>query len=292
MNSLPTISVKLAQQRCTCVLDPTLALSRYGLTLVKQLGTVMDLWLGREFWNILDNIQFYLQHPESLVPHSIHDSTTLEQQLSWRQDIIQALITWEKIQNETGLTNFKLFRIGDRPVESFLPNGIQPQIIKNYEYLAHSLANYINQHGVRETKINISDTLSSAFQDTVALAATLDSCFILTFQSSREIGGNLSPEICMTMESWGIPCQSVTLKDEIATIERHYLRKLLVRAGLSKFLWSGLQIVILHLLVPNTLQLKFLPMGNQEPLFSDVENYPTRSGVNPWEEARCFWYQL
>jgi hypothetical protein len=297
MNSLPTISVKLTQLHYTCVLDPTLALSRYGLMLVKQLGVVMDLWLGREFWHIIDNTQFYLQYPEALLLSNATDSATWEQQLIWRQDIIHALTIWEGIQDGSSLAKFKLFRVGDRPLESFLPQGIEPEIIiGHYELLADSLAKYIEQYGVREgdreTDIVIGDTLNYAFQDTVALAASLDSCFILSFQSAPEISKNLSPKICMAMESWGIPCQPISQQDEFVAIERHELRQLIVRAGLAKFLWSGLQIVVLHLLVPTTSQLQFLPIESQKNLFSDVENYPILSKFNPWEVARCFWYQL
>jgi hypothetical protein len=295
MNSLPAISVKLTQLHYTCVLDPTLALSRYGLMLVKQLGIVVDLWVGREFWHILDNTNFYLQHPESLYLHYANDSPTLEQ-LSWRQDIIQALKTWEGIQDGSSLANLKLFRVGDRPLESCLPQGMRSEIIGHYELLADFLAKYIEQYndreGDRETDIIIGDTLNYAFQDTVALAASLDSCFILSFQSPLEISKNLSPKICLAMESWGIPCQPISQQDEIAAIERHELRQLIVRAGLAKFLWSGLQIVVLHLFVPNTLQLEFSPMESQKNLLPDIHDYPTRSNFNPWEVARCFWYQL
>jgi hypothetical protein len=292
MSSLPTISVKLTTQRYTCVLDPTLALSRYGLILVKQLGTLVDLWVGREFWNILDNTYFYMQHPELLLPSNINTSISQEQKLFCQRDIIQALTAWEQVQNETGLTNFKLFRIGDRPLESFLPHGIEPEIIGHYESLAYFLADYIHQHGNRDTDIVIGDTLSSAFQDTAALAASLDSCFILTFQSSQDMTRNLPPEICMAMSNWGIPCQAVSLQDEIAAIERHDLHKLIVQADLAKFLWSGLQMVVLHLLVPNTLQLKFLPRESQKDLSPDVQNHVVQSDINPWEAAQCFWYQL
>ncbi len=85
------------------------------------------------------------------------------------------------------------------------------------------------------------------------------------------------------MANWGIPCQAISLQDEIAAIERHDLHKLIIQAGLAKFLWSGLQIVVLHVLVPTSLQLKFLP---------DVQNHVMQSHVNPWKAAQCFWYQL
>lgn len=40
---LPTNSIAGDRPRLTCVIDPSLALSRYGLPLVKQLAEVMEM---------------------------------------------------------------------------------------------------------------------------------------------------------------------------------------------------------------------------------------------------------
>jgi hypothetical protein len=193
--------------------------------------------------------------------------------------------SWEQIHNQTGLTNLPIFRVGDRPLESSLPQGMKPEIISRYEFFANSLANHIQQHYNPEIQINISDTLTSVFQDTIALATTLDSCFILTCLSPQEIEGNPYPSICIAMNNWGIPCQVISKEDEIAAIERNYLHKLIIKAGLAKFFWSGLEIAILHILTPTN-----LPITDQQCLFSD--NYILRQKINPWELVRCFLYQL
>jgi hypothetical protein len=39
---LPDFSINLNQRRWSCVLDPNLALSDYGLLLVKQLGRFLE----------------------------------------------------------------------------------------------------------------------------------------------------------------------------------------------------------------------------------------------------------
>jgi hypothetical protein len=57
----PDLSVTISQRRWACVLDPTLTLSRFGLLFGKRLGEVMELWVVREIWHVLDNTQFYLQ---------------------------------------------------------------------------------------------------------------------------------------------------------------------------------------------------------------------------------------
>ncbi len=61
----PDLSLTVSQRRWACVLDPTLALSRFGLLLVKRLGEVMELWVVRELWHVLDNTQ-YDTNPQSM----------------------------------------------------------------------------------------------------------------------------------------------------------------------------------------------------------------------------------
>ena len=41
------------RQHWTCIIDPALALSRYGVPLVKQLGKVMELWVVRELREVV-----------------------------------------------------------------------------------------------------------------------------------------------------------------------------------------------------------------------------------------------
>ncbi|WP_334762766.1 hypothetical protein [Nostoc sp.] len=287
--SSATFCVKFSQQRYACVLDPTLALSRYGLLLVKQLGTVMDIWLGREFWNIIDNTRFYLDHPELLLLPMATGSGPLNKQPYILQDMLQALQQWEQMGKQTTLTDLKLFRIGERPEESFLPRGMGTEIIWYYESLARSL----EAQALKE--FDSSEVLTSAFRDTVALAAAIGSPFILTHQfPPTATAETLPPGICMALTSWQIPCQAVTLQDEMATLERNYLRQIFVQAGLAKFLWAGLHLTVLHLLAPAASQSGSLPIHHQEyqsPKNKDFAKFPNAE-TNLWKGSQGFWYQL
>ncbi|MEH2316531.1 hypothetical protein [Nostoc sp.] len=284
--SSTAFSVKFSQQRYACVLDPTLALSKYGLLLVKQLGTVMDIWLGREFWNIIDNTRFYLDHPELLLLPMATCSIPLDRQLSISQDTLQALQQWEQMSKQTTPTDLKLFRIGERPKESFLPKGMGTEIIWYYESLARSLEAQASK------EFDASEVLTSAFQDTVALAAAIGSPFILTHQFPPTTAETLPPGICMALTSWQIPCQAVTLQDEMATLERNYWRQIFVQAGLAKFLWAGLDLSVLHLLVPAASQATSLP--DQEYQSSKNQDFAKfyHPETNFWQGSQGFWYQL
>lgn len=284
MMLLPNLSVKFNQQRWCCILDPTLALSSYGIPLIEQLSEVMEIWLVREFWHILDNSQFYLQHPELLGFHSSVSSSRLNGQSPLLRDTIHSLQKWEQIRRHTSLANLKLFWIGDRLGESFLPSRIQPEIICHYESFARSLENRVDR------PFDASETLISAFRDTVALAAILGFSFVLTHQ--LPLTENARSGIWGALNHWKIPYKTVTPQDEIAAIERNYLRQIFVQAGLSKFLWADLNLTVLHLLVPAASQLGIRLTDDCQ--LSDVPSpakYP-QSEANLWLGSQGFCYQL
>lgn len=79
------------------------------------------MWIGRELWHILNNIQSYVQQPELLVMNTASEKF-ISTQSATRQEMIQALQDWESTWAETSSIHLNLFWIGDKPSESFLPN--------------------------------------------------------------------------------------------------------------------------------------------------------------------------
>ncbi len=292
--SSPELSVKFHQPHRTCVLDPMLALSSYGILLVKQLGTVMDLWVGREFWHVLDNTQFYLQHPELLLLNRAMPDRTGYIAAFSAPEIIQSLQDWGEFRQEIDPEQMKIFWVGDRLNESSLPKNMPPNTIRDYELLARSLTDRLPQSP------QTSETLTSLLSDTIALSASLSSSFILTRQYAAN--DSLLPEICLELESVGIPCELVNIEDKMLAIEQDYLRQLFVRVGLSKFLWSGLRFSVLHLLVPSILQsgtsmLQGRRYSNEQNPISTTINDPQVTEVNKlehdlWSGARCFLHHF
>jgi hypothetical protein len=284
MTSSPELSIKFNQPRRTCILDPMLALSSFGIPLVKQLGTVMDLWVGKEFWHVLDNIQFYLQHPELLLLNrAVPDKTEYISSFSASQ-IIQSLQEWESFRPEIDMDLVKLFWVGDRLNESSLPKGIHPNIIQKYEFLSQSLDDRI------QASPQTSETLTLLFSDTIALSASLSSSFILTHQYAAE-NNSLLPAICLELDSFGIPCQTVAMNDKMLMIEQEYLRKLFVQAGLSKFVWAGLKLNVLHIFVPSVLQSAGANEQNTNARLIKGSKV-NKAEANPWAGTKCFLYQI
>jgi len=54
--SFPDLSVQISQRRWRCVLDPNLALSPNGAAFARRLAPHAEVWIGSEFFNILERI--------------------------------------------------------------------------------------------------------------------------------------------------------------------------------------------------------------------------------------------
>jgi hypothetical protein len=265
-----------------------LALSSYGIPLVKQLGTVMDLWVGREFWHVLENIQFYLQHPELLLLNRAMPDRTEYIAAFSAPEIIQSLREWEKFRQELDRDRLKLFWFGDRLNESSLPRDLPPNTIRDYEILARSLDDRIPRSP------QSSETLTSLLSDTLALSASLGSSFILTRQYAGKDDLKLLPEICLELESFGITCEMVKGEDEMVAIEQKYLRQIFVQVGLSKLLWAGLRFSVLHLLVPSILTSgRSIDRDDETQILNDSQiDKSIELDADLWTKTRCFLHHF
>jgi hypothetical protein len=280
----PNLSVTFSQRRWACVLDPTLALSEYGLPLVKQLGEVLDLWVVREFWHILDNAYFW-QQPALTNYEEKKAGTAVQPKLS--RQAFCTLKEWERLRLETDLGSLNLFWIGDGIGESFLPKNTDTTVVGRWEMLARSLETQLN--GQQDPP----EPIFSAFRDAAALTAALGSAFVLTYRTPEDIAANLPPAICSSLMSWGVSCQEVEPEDEIAALERDYLHQLLIQAGLAKFFWTGLHLSVLHLVVPHATAISPPADWTEEFSLAEWESWQDLpSEGNFWQEAQGFWYEI
>lgn len=278
------VAITFTKQRWACVLDPALALSVYGLPLVKQLSELMELWIVREFWHMLDNPQFYVEQPEVLLGKDIEVlSPAARQQVS--QQMLRSLQEWERLRLRVDPTTRNINFLADVMGDSCVPAGVDSNLIWRWESLAQSLDDCLGDH------LTSADTLTLAYRDLAALAAARPAC-ILTHRTAAEAAQHLPPQLCTVLSQWGIPCQEIEVGNGMASIERDYFRTLLVHAGLSKFLWAGLNLAVLHLTVPAAATLNSNQDWADDFPFSDLNALtplpPTAS--NLWAEAQGFWY--
>ncbi|MBE8991616.1 hypothetical protein [Nostoc sp. LEGE 12450] len=282
---LPKTNPCLSQPQI-CIIDPALALSVHGVPLIQQLGEVMELWVVRELWHILDSSSFYSQHPELITPKGINSCRTPKQERVALEETLCSLKRWEQFRMENDLARLNLFWLGDSLRESLLPKNKNLEIFWQWEVLTKSLDSQLDESQT------IDYVLPLAFRDTIALAASLGSAFILTYQQKADFEKNFPPEICKALQFWGISCQVLTPRDSCVSVERDYLRQLLVSTGTIKFLWAGLHLIVLHLFVPespkaNVLSQK-LPFSPSDLADEKVDSPKLQN--EPWIGARGFWY--
>jgi hypothetical protein len=272
----------------TCVIDPTLALTQYGLSITRQLAQEVELWIAREFWHILDNPTFYLQHLELVVPSKIGAAQYPEKECSNLEETLRSLKEWEQFRRKNHLAGLNLFWLGDSPKESFLPSNRTLDIFWHWESIARSLDHYIE---LDRTKGN---TIPLFVRDTIALAASLDSTLILTHRRLTDIEQDLPPQMCQILEQWKISCQEIRFNDSMVELERNALHSLLVQTNTAKFLWSGVHLAVIHLLtsVNPEINKEFnLMSANLNSRLEDLNLNVELKGFLSMS-IRGFWYSL
>lgn len=275
----PTLSVTVALPRRACVLDVPLALSRHGLLAAKRLSDEFDLWLVREFWQILDNTEHYVRRPDLLTPE-VHGLRSESIGTLGRERLSPSVLQqWEFARMEKDLAGLKLFWIGDATSESLLSPGVSSGLLEKFEALASALDN------------RASRTLSSpsgdqrifidCFRDAAALAAALipHRGFILTcLEPAPSSNAGTEPRICEFLRQWGVMCRQVDADDPTAQMERTALALVFARAGLAELIWAGLRLAVVHLVLPGAVLIP-APLQDEDLITVDL-----------WDGAEAFWY--
>jgi hypothetical protein len=274
----------------TCVIDPTLALTQHGLSLTQQLAQEVELWIAREFWHILDNPIFYQQHPELVTPKEVGLAYPQRKGIDL-DETLRSLQAWERFRRSQDLAGLNLFWLGDSPEKSYLPKRRSLDIFWRWELIAQSLDHKIE---LNQPNQGTDDVIPLFVRDTVALAASLDSVMILSHKRSTDFEQHLPPQICQILEQWGFLCKEITGKDSMVELERKALHHTLIQSNTAKFLWSGMHLAILHLLISVN------PKMNIESSLMSVNSCSILEDSNVKEELKelpsinikGFWYSL
>ncbi len=255
-------------QNWSCVLDPAIALSHNGVLIAENISKEIDLWVVQELWNIVNDANFYSSRTELIIPSTIAFKEAASAEVVW------SLKEWSKAKQEKDLSKLGMYWLGDNLQESLLPKDKPIELYQQWEASASALdrRNEVNQN-------NDSEILNLAFRDTIALAASLKSAFVLTYQPSTD--SNSSPAICKALENWGISSQIINQRNPIVAMERQYIRQLIVRAGLSKLLLVGVNLVAFHLAIPGVVSSAYRDISQD----LDRESYF-------WNNVKGVWYYL
>jgi hypothetical protein len=274
---VPDFSVQISRRRWRCVVDPHLCLSQDGAAFIYGLSAHAEIWLGPEFLNILDSWLLYDREPELLMPPfgSHHGA----------DGIRHALRIWLRLRDEAGLGGGRLFWVSDAVRESCLPAGMDDGVVSRWEAMAEALDERLSK------AVEPSGPMVAAMRDSAALAGLLPGAMLLTLRDPA--GPNSPPMLCRHLQAWEVPCRHLDLADDLVEKERLLLLHMLIEAGLSGFLWGGLRLAVVHLVVPGHCRLPldhgFAGHTEEADFLTETEPRPIR-GV--WEDARAFWYDL
>lgn len=277
--SLPPLSVTVSAKRWSLVLDAGLALSRYGMLLAQRLGEEFDLWLVREMWRILDNIECY-PDPEKLIAGGGG-----AERGAGNEDFHLILKQWEWARTASDLSRLKWFWVGDARYESLHPPGMDGNLVYRFEKLAAGLDR--RQGPEAETGSDL--FRADSFRDALALTAALTPyrAFILTSYGDDDPSSSTGwPAIC-TYFAQVTGCQPEMIKGENRFL-RDYLHPILLRSGINELLWTKVKLAAVHLLVPEAV---VLPPPEKEDGFFGEET-ETAGDQHLWRDAACFWYPI
>lgn len=277
------------------MLDTNLVLSSLlGLPLIQRLGEELDLWIIHELWQILDNTKAYLSHPEMLMPVRPGEKYSAANVNEEKHLLCKILNQWETARTEKDLAGLKIFWTGDALSESLIPKDVDNNVIYRFESLSSSLDVRVQKRLFSKEHNTI---IIDCFRDAAALTAALMPYrgFMLTQMGPKNNidESESEPVICSYLREWGIRCYKVGL-DKKTQIEREFLLPIFARNGISELIWAGLNLSIVHLVVPEAV---IMPAPKNEDDIFNEDMPPPYEGKDSeekdwWAGATCFWYSL
>lgn len=260
MTHFPPLKVAVSGPRQSCVVDVPLALAPGGLLFTLRLANEANVFLGRELWHTLDNLDLLLEQPE--------DKTASDVKL------------WKLARLDTPINQLGLYWAGESRRESLLPEDQDKQFLQRYELLAQALD---DQRGEDGETWAVGDEQQSCV-DTLALAGALMPYRPIIFTTGAD-HSPLLPYLQNHLKLQALPRTA-------AQQARAYFRPLFFRTGVSDLLWHGLELTAVHLVAPQTLVLPAQEpnKSHYDPRWTEWQDY--EPDLNAWEGAAAYWYSL
>ncbi|MFM7514702.1 MAG: hypothetical protein ACKO3F_15370 [Cyanobium sp.] len=263
----PEWRISYSSHKPACVLDSALACSRYGLTVVKQLGHWAELWVVRDLWHLFEPgpVRRLLPCGQPLI-----DPRTLRE--------------WERLRQHVEPSQRPVHVLADALGESTLPAGCDPDLLWRWEQLARDLDDRSGG------SLQPASEQDSPTRDLLALAAARGAA-VLTLGPSAATGE--PPALCRALKARDIDCAKLPPADPLSHFEAQALRGLIVHANLSPLVWSGMNLCVVRLFVPHAATLSPpQPWDDYAPALEEerLDRQPERDSL--WDGARAFWFEL
>ncbi|HEV8311983.1 MAG TPA: hypothetical protein VGQ23_02870 [Burkholderiaceae bacterium] len=251
------LSLTVSQRRLACVLDPALALGQpLGPTLALRLTQVLEPWLTRSFWQVIDASDLLRRRAEqgdaSCARHMPDDT---------------ALSAWIALRDGTDAGSWPLRWVGDNLPESQMKDAADAGVVERCELLTGAL---VDRAAVADAELMAwSEGLDPVLgaMDTLALSASLDGAMVLSLLPDDGVG---DPWPVQALARAGLQAQRLEPMPErtLFAAERQLLRDALVSAGLAAMAESLPRLAVVHAVVDDDAS----PQGD------------------PWDGARAWWY--
>lgn len=190
------------------------------------------------------------------------------------------LTQWERARLDLGLPALRLYWAGDALHESFMPTDVDAQVIERFERFGIDLEERL-LGTAPDLELELALPLVGGALDA---AMSRYRPLILTLAEPR---GD-PPAICRLLAVGGIDCR------ELNPIQSHPLRQeltpLLARSGALELCWTGVDLAVVHLVVPRA----FLgdALTDRTPDLEAVADPRDDGDADVWQDARVFWYRL
>lgn len=276
MGTLPPLQVTVDAKGWSCVLDLRLALARHGPMLALRLAEELRVCLVPRLWYVLDNTEHYRRRPADLVA----DATAAD---THQMPDPESLAQWERARLDIGLPVLSLYWAGDALHESFMPKDVDSEVVQRFDRFGHDLEQRLTRAG-RDWEPAL--PLVGGAIDTAALAAAMTRYRPLVLTSAGAEGE--APPLCRLLDAAGVPCRALTV-DESRPLCRQLIPSF-ARSGALELCWAGLQLAVVHLVVPRAFLLP--PLADLGPDLDDLDGEPPVTVDDVWQDASAYWYRL
>lgn len=216
------VSLVLQTRRLACVLDPALVLRPpQGAALALRLTQVLEPWLTRSFWQVID--------ASELLPLAREDEAPDP----------QALAAWIALRDRTDAGSWPLRWVGDNLGESQIQDGAAAGLLDRFEALLEPLV----QRVPADAGWRCAPCSPAAACDTLALSASLLAAPVLTRLSPPQA----RPWLVAVGQACGLRFEQVDAGGGFYGAERLLLCNALAQAGLAS-LAQPLRLAVVHML--------------------------------------------
>ncbi|EON19032.1 hypothetical protein C265_14427 [Cupriavidus sp. GA3-3] len=265
--------VSVRQRKLACILDPALVLgSPWGPSLALRLTRVLEPWLTRAFWQVIDA-------SEMVLPSLSANGAALDSGGAVPRPLEPALIAWIAMRDCTDAASWPFRWVGDNVAGSQLGDAADHAVVERYEVLLDALLRRCE--GARPALGPMPspwwDPLAIAL-DTLALSATLDAAIVLT-----TLDGDGAPWPVHALWRSGVDVRHLDPlpSESLFGAERSLLRDALAAAGVAGLAERLPRLAALHVMASS-------------PHHACVDGPLVGTGhhADPWQQATAWWYPL